>query len=116
MQGRQRAEMAEERIQKLSAHLTELGHEAHTQRQRAEMAEERLLHSISDNQQPVEQDSPGRSKPMRALVRYFEHGHFDAKGHVGLYALAQKIGRRLPIPAGLRSRVGRLLTQLRRKG
>ncbi|VVN35076.1 hypothetical protein [Pseudomonas fluorescens] len=112
---RQRAEILNERIQKLSAHLTEVGNEAHTQRQRAEMAEERLLHSISDNQQPVEQDSRGLSRPMRALVRYFEHGHFDAKGHVGLYALAQKIGRRLPIPVGLRSRVGRLLTQLRRK-
>ena len=132
---RQRADAAEDRLQRaesdnrqlverlagLSAQLTEVGHEAHAQRQRADAAEERLQRAESDNRQLVErfdQMVQSRSwrltRPLRAAARFVAHGHFDSRGQIGLYGVTQRIGRRLPIPAGLRKKIGSLLAEFRR--
>jgi len=52
----------------------------------------------------------------RALIRYFRLGHFDQNGQVGLFALAQRIGRSLPISTSMRRRIGVWLARYRRRG
>jgi hypothetical protein len=115
-----------ERLEGVNMQLTKVGHEAHTQRQRAEAAEEQLHHFENGNQQLVEQLAEQLSqmvqsrswrltRPLRAAARFIAQGHFDSRGQIGLYGAAQRIGWRLPIPAGLRRKIGSLLTKFRRK-
>ncbi len=139
---RQRADVAEaqtrqvqdecrglrERLEAMSAQLTETGHVAHEQRERAEAAEaqawqiqdegrvlsERLEALQGNYQQMLQSRSWRLTKPMRAITRYVQHGHFDAQGKVGLYGVVQRIGRRLPVSVGVRRHIGQLLSKLRR--
>ncbi len=119
-----------ERLEAMSAQLTETGHAVHEQRERAEAAEaqawqiqeegrilnERLEGLQGNYQQMLQSRSWRLTRPMRAITRYFQHGYFDAQGRVGLYGIAQRIGRRLPVPAGIKQRIGRLMSKLRRQG
>ncbi len=119
-----------ERLEAMSAQLTETGHVAHEQRERAEVAKAQVwqiqeesralgerLEALQGNYQQMLQSRSWRlTKPMRAITRYFQHGHFDAQGKVGLYGIAQRIGRRLPVPAGIKQQIGRLMSKLRRQG
>ena len=133
-----------ERLEALNAQLTEVGDEAHMQRSRAEAAETSLNHAqdeahmqrsraeaaetslnhaqteIDQLNNQVNQVLHSRSwrltKPIRAISRYFRNGHFDSQGRVGVFALIQSLGRRLPVPVGLRNCVGRFLAKFRRQG
>ena len=118
-----------ERVEALGAQLTEVGNEVHKQRARAEAAEAAFRRTHAENgtlnervasaQGHVEQLLNSRSwrltKPGRAMARYIRVGHFDSQGEVGLFALAQRIGRRLPIPPKARQLLGRFLARFRRK-
>lgn len=117
------------------AQLTAVGCELHVHRERAEralqaqvagfdvQAAHRLVATEEQSRQLAEQvDQMLRSRswqitrPLRAIARYAAHGHFDSHGQVGLYGLAQRIGRRLPISQATRARIGRLLSKYRRQG
>jgi hypothetical protein len=117
-------------VEALGAQLTEVGNEAHKQRERAEAAEaafgraqaeigslsERVVSAEGNVDQLLISRSWRLTKPGRAMARYIRHGHFDFQGRVGLYALAQKLGRRLPIPPSIRSQIGKFLERFRRNG
>ncbi|SPA50707.1 polysaccharide pyruvyl transferase family protein [Cupriavidus taiwanensis] len=121
---------AEARIRALTVQLTEVGHEAHTQRHRVEVVvarvqavEARLLtsdeqgKSCRDDLERILQSRSWRyTRLPRAVARYLRHGHFDSGGQVGLYGVAQRIGRRIPISPGARAAAGRFLSKLRRGG
>ena len=142
------------RIEGLNSQLTEVGHDAHTQRQRAEVAEARcsqaearcsqaearcsqaearcsqaedISRQLSSAQalnsqlseqidQIIRSHSWRLTRPLRAIARYVASGHFDSQGHIGLYEAAQRIGKCLPMPAGLRRRIRTLVTKVRWKG
>ena len=103
--------------------------EAHKQRARAEAAEAAFGRAHAENgtlsQQVasahghIEQLLNSRSwritKLGRAMTRYVRFGHFDSQGEVGLFALAQRIGRRLPVPPKVRQLLGRFLARFRRQ-
>ncbi|WP_317925626.1 hypothetical protein [Cupriavidus sp. TA19] len=119
---------AEARIRALTVQLTEVGHEAHTQRHRVESAEARvqvvearilasdeLAQSCRENLEQILQSRSWRyTRVPRAVARYLRHGHFDVNGQVGLYGIAQRIGMRLPISPATRKAVGHFLSKLRR--
>ena len=133
---------AEQRIQQLQQQvdtyreqLTVVGSEIHLQRDRMEhallarhvpgdpQAASRLADAHAHSRQLTEQieqllrsRSWRLSRPLRAIARYVKHGHFDSQGQVGLYGLAQRLGRRLPISSQMRARIGRLLSKFRRQG
>lgn len=56
------------------------------------------------------------TRPLRAIARFARSGHFDSRGEVGLFGIAQRIGRRLPLSMAMRARIGRLLSKFRRQG
>lgn len=97
--------------------LTTVGAEAHLQRKRAEdaLSAQRCTAAEDQIQQILNSRSWRLTRPLRAIARFATHGYFDSHGQVGLYGLLQRIGRRLPISSAMRSRVGRLLSKIRRK-
>lgn len=119
----------DERVKALGAQFTEVGNEAHKQRARAEAAEaafgrahaengtlsERVASTHAHMEQLLNSRSWRITKPGRAMARYVRFGHFDSQGEVGLFALVQRIGRRLPIPQKVRQLLGRFLARFRRQ-
>jgi len=125
------------RINALTAQITEIGHEVHQQRARAEIAESNLQSSQIEIANLVRQTSilpehqthfaestlaeiyRSRSwrftRPLRGITRFVRAGHFDSRGEVGIFAMMQRVARRLPIPAQVRSRIGHFLQRFRRK-
>lgn len=112
---RARAEAAESsrnnvqvRLDLLNEQFNIVPNEIHVLRARAEAAETNINHIFQSRSWRL-------TKPFRAIARFFRHGYFDSQGRVGLFAVSQKIGRKLPLPAGLRNRIGRVLTKFRRQ-
>jgi hypothetical protein len=104
-----------------AAVVSEVGDDAHTQRERADSADSQI-HELQERLQQLNEQltkvSDSRlwkaTRPLRALGRFVQHGHFDSAGEVGLYEAARRIGRRVPMSAGLRGKVGRFLAKFRR--
>jgi hypothetical protein len=116
---REQVRQLAERIEGLSAQLTEVGHEAHTQRQRAEGAEARL--QVAEHEkvklaesvvQMVQSRSWRITRPMRAVVRFAAHGHFDSKGQVGVFGAVRRVGRVVPMRASWRKKIGELISKI----
>lgn len=109
----QAQEQAQEREQALQAQV------AVAEAQAAQLlaaAREQSRQLAERMEQMLQSRSWRLTRPLRALARYAEHGHFDSRGQVGLYGLVQRLGRRLPVSPAMRSRIGRVLSAFRRQG
>lgn len=106
-------ELAQEREHVLQAQAAVAEAEA---AQRLAVAEEQSRQLAGRIDQMLQSRSWRLTRPLRAIARYAKHGHFDARGQVGLYGLLQRLGRRLPVSQEMRSRIGRLLSAFRRQG
>ena len=120
--------------------VTTIGCEMHLRRERMEQAlleqaavakaqeQSRQLAAVAEAQEQsrqladaqIDQILRSRSwrltRPLRAIMRFAQHGHFDSRGQVGLFGIAQRIGRKLPLSTAMRARIGRLLSKFRRQG
>jgi CHASE3 domain sensor protein len=104
-----------------AALVSEVGDDVHTQQARADGAESQL-HELRERLQQLNEQLEKVSgsrlwkamRPLRALGRFVQHGHFDSAGQIGMYEAARRIGRRVPMSAGLRAKVGRFLAKFRR--
>jgi hypothetical protein len=104
-----------------AALVSEVGDDAHTQGERADGMESQfheLQGRLQQLNEQLEKVSDSRlwkaTRPLRALGRFIQHGHFDSAGQVGLYEAARRIGRRVPMSTRLRAKVGRFLAKFRR--
>lgn len=102
-------------IDALIAQITELGHQVHLHHAR----DGSIQTGLSSAELALVEIHRSRSwrltRPLRGITRFIRHGHFDARGEVGIFAMIQRIARRLPIPAKVRSSIGRFLQRFRRK-
>ena len=111
------------RIRALTRQLTEVGHEVRVQRRRSEEAEavrasmkviEERATVLSHSLESIVRSRSWRyTMPLRAVARYIRHGHFDSHGQVGMYEVAQWVGRRLPVHPRVRAKIGQLLSRSR---
>ena len=92
--------------------------EAELARQATELECDKLLILHKENEENFEKILQSRSwkitRPLRAITRYINHGYFDTKGEVGLFAVIQIISKKLPIPVKIRRNLGKFLSKFRR--
>lgn len=53
------------------------------------------------------------TRPLRIAMRFVQHGHLDSAGQKGVFQLARFVGKRLPFPIWVKTRVRTALLQWR---
>lgn len=102
-------------IDALISQITEIGHHAHLQHADVKSVQTRLSSAEWTLAEIYRSRSWRLTRPLRGMIRFIRSGHFDSHGKVGIFAMTQRLARRLPIPAKVRSSIGRFLQRFRRK-
>ncbi|WP_312707839.1 hypothetical protein [Stenotrophomonas sp.] len=111
----------EDRLAVYGQRLTHVGAEARQYREQAEHEHANWLRASQaerDANAVLQEVMKSRSwkwtLPVRVVNRFLKTRRFDARGEVGLFEAARRVGGKLPIPASVRSQLGRYLRGLRR--
>ncbi|OWP49123.1 polysaccharide pyruvyl transferase family protein [Pseudomonas nitroreducens] len=102
-------------IYALVSQITEIGHHAHLQHADVKSVQTRLSSAEGTLAEIYRSRSWRFTRPLRGMTRFVRSGHFDSHGKVGIFGMIQRLARRLPIPAKIRSHIGRFLQRFRRK-
>ncbi|MFV3307173.1 polysaccharide pyruvyl transferase family protein [Pseudomonas sp. NY15181] len=102
-------------IDALISQITEIGHHAHLQHADIKSVQTRLSSAEGTLAEIYRSRSWRLTRPLRGMTRFVRSGHFDSHGKVGIFAMTQRLARRLPIPEKIRSSIGRFLQRFRRK-
>ncbi len=103
------------RIDALIAQITAVGHQVHLHHAGGGSPQTGLSSAELTLAEIHRSRSWRLTRPLRSITRFMRHGHFDSHGKVGIFAMTQRLARRLPIPAKVRSSIGRFLQRFRRK-
>ena len=101
--------------------LAQVGSIARAERERADSADASLKVELNERYhwegiaQSMRSSRSWRwTRPARVMIRFAGTGRFDSEGNIGLYAGLKQFSYFLPLPANVRTMLGRWLSQFRR--